>query len=59
MSPPEPSYLTTAGPEKSNIAEAQEKYLKSSYMKTEVIKKEGISPLKNIVKYKQAIEGNK
>ena len=33
MSPLEPSYLTTADPEHPNIAEAQEKDLKTNYMK--------------------------
>lgn len=39
MSPRESSYLTTMGHEYSNIAESQEKDLKTSYMKrTDVLK---------------------
>lgn len=47
MSPLEPSCPITAGPKYSSIAEAQEKDLKTNYIKiTEVPKEEAISPLK-------------
>jgi hypothetical protein len=46
MSPPEPSHLTTALSEHSNIPEAQGKDLKTNFMKTEVFKEEINKPLK-------------
>lgn len=33
MSPPVPSYFTTAAPENSNTREAQEKYPKTNFIK--------------------------
>lgn len=46
MSPPEPSYPTTASPEYSNTAEAQEDDLKPNSMKAIEDLKEETNPLK-------------
>lgn len=47
MSPPGPSYSTSAGPQYFNTAEEQEKDLNISYMKmTQVLKEEIKKPLK-------------
>lgn len=43
MAPPEISYPTTAGPEYSNKAEAQEKHFKTICMKMIEFLKEGIN----------------
>lgn len=43
MSPPELSYPTTASPEYSNTAKAEENYLKTNVMKMIVILKEEVN----------------
>lgn len=59
MSPADPSYPATAGPAYSNIAEAQEKDHKTTYMKVvEVFKEEMKNPIKS-GKHKQLDEMSK
>ena len=61
MSPLEPSYLNTAGPEYSNMAETQEKKksLKNIYMKSvEILKEEMKKSFKGIEENKQTVGGN-
>ena len=59
MSPLEPSNPTTAGSENSNVAEAQEKDLKTAFTTKIEILKEDINKFPKEIKDKQLKEINK